>query len=165
MKDFLSARTLCRGSADAAQNESSPRKDCGITEAHLYRPALGAKVRGQPWVSLAAAWTESGGHCLLPQYHRPELLKAGAPDPAAFRVLEEKCLQPPPGLGEEGPLTLKVCFRLMLSEGCTAATRKLRRGTLPRTLSSFSSVEETGTGETTACPRGGAGEHSASALQ
>lgn len=62
----------------------------------------------------------------------------------------------PPGLGGEGPLTLKVCFRLMLSEGCTAATRKLRRGTLPRTLSSFSSVEETNT-ETHACPQGGQG--------
>lgn len=36
-------------------------------------------------------------------------------------------------------LTLKVCFLLMLSEGCTAATRKLRRGMLPRMLSSFSS--------------------------
>lgn len=124
---------------------NSPPGDCGVTEAHLYRPALGAKTRGQPWVSLAAAWTESWGHCLLPQYHCPELLKAAAPDPAAFRALEEKCLQPPPSLGEEGPLTLKVCFRLMLSEGCTAATRKLRRGTLPRTLSSFSSVEETAT--------------------
>lgn len=108
-------------------------------------------------MSLATAWTESWGHCLLPQYHHPELLKAAAPDPAAFRVLEEKCLQPPPSLGEEGPLTLKVCFRLMLSEGCTAATRKLRRGTLPRTLSSFSSVEETGAGETRVCPRGEAG--------
>lgn len=62
----------------------------------------------------------------------------------------------PPGLGEEGPLTLKVCFRLMLSEGCTAATRKLRRGTLPRTLSSFSSAEETST-EPRACPQGGWG--------
>lgn len=36
-------------------------------------------------------------------------------------------------------LTLNVCFLLMLSEGCTAATRKLRRGMLPRMLSSFSS--------------------------
>lgn len=115
-------------------------------------------------MSLATAWTESWGHCLLPQYHHPELQKAAAPDPAAFRALE-KCLQPPPSLGEEGPLTLKVCFRLMLSEGCTAATRKLRRGTLPRTLSSFSSVEETGVGETRACPRGGAGKCSASALE
>lgn len=36
-------------------------------------------------------------------------------------------------------LTLNVCFLLMLSEGCTAATRKLSRGMLPRMFSSFSS--------------------------
>jgi len=40
-------------------------------------------------------------------------------------------------------LTLNVCFLLMLSEGCTAATRKLRRGMLPRMLSSFSSGGQT----------------------
>jgi hypothetical protein len=49
-----------------------------------------------------------------------------------------------PHLGEEAQLTLNVCFRLMLSEGCTAATRKLSRGMLPRMLSCFSSVGETG---------------------
>lgn len=47
-------------------------------------------------------------------------------------------------LGEEAQLTLNVCFRLMLSEGCTAATRKLSRGMLPRMLSCFSSVGERG---------------------
>lgn len=44
-----------------------------------------------------------------------------------------------PSPGTIHALTLNVCFLLMLSEGCTAATRKLRRGMLPRMLSSFSS--------------------------
>lgn len=46
----------------------------------------------------------------------------------------------------------------MLSEGCTAATRKLRRGMLPRTLSSFSSVKgNRGTSEMYVCGGEGRG--------
>lgn len=96
-------------------------------------------------MSLAIAGLSPAATACSPQYHHLQVPCAGGEVPPA-----------PPGLGGEGPLTLKVCFRLMLSEGCTAATRKLRRGTLPRTLSSFSSAEETST-EPTACPRGGWG--------
>lgn len=49
--------------------------------------------------------------------------------------------------------TLNVCFLLMLSEGCTAATRKLSRGMLPRMFSSFSSGE--GGGESCGYTLGG----------
>lgn len=58
----------------------------------------------------------------------------------------------PPRAPAEAP-TLNVCFLLMLSEGCTAATRKLSRGMLPRMFSSFSSGE--GGGESCGYTLGG----------
>lgn len=87
---------------------------------------------------------ESKGHYLLP---------SGPPHRGVLRDTYFTWLQPhvleeqTPSfshLEEEAQLTLNVCFRLMLSEGCTAATRKLNRGMLPRTLSCFSSVGEIG---------------------
>lgn len=61
-------------------------------------------------------------------------------DPASITAtpVPSQCSVPPKPRHRHAP-TLNVCFRLMLSEGCTAATRKLRRGMLPRILSSFSS--------------------------
>lgn len=53
-----------------------------------------------------------------------------------------------PPAAPAGALTLNVCFLLMLSEGCTAATRKLSRGMLPRMFSSFSSGEGANPGVT-----------------
>lgn len=61
-------------------------------------------------------------------------------DPASITAtpVPSQCSVPSKPWHSHAP-TLNVCFRLMLSEGCTAATRKLRRGMLPRMLSSFSS--------------------------
>lgn len=128
-----------------------PRKNCSITEAHLYWPHPGENHPPDPRGKRRGSWhgltltlrqpvpspgtaahslppppseTPSGGGSSIPLCSR----RAGLP--------------PTSDLGEEGQLTLKVCFRLMLSEGCTAATRKLRSGMLPRMLSSFSSVRK-----------------------
>lgn len=130
-----------------------PGKNCGTSEAHPYWPTLGRSltqprrkqegVPAWPHLSLRTACTQSQGRCPLP----PSATTSDSFGRWLLTLLCPLCsgrtgLPPPSGLGEEGQLTLKVCFRLMLSEGCTAATRKLRRGMLPRMLSSFSSARK-----------------------